>query len=240
MILMYHNIANEQSQHSLSKAYFEEHLKLLNSLKHFSVVSLSEYLNFEKPNQIALTFDDAYLSIETIVLPLIQKYHIPITVFVPTAHVGGFNQWDVEKGSERIDILQWESLRKLSKEPLMTFGSHGSQHVSIGEVGESCYDEEFLESKKILERELEMPVDYFAYPYGQKKNCVNKSEDFFVRMQYKAYLTTNWNRHNDKKNWIALNRIEILPTTDSEQLKAIITRKVDWKACKQKIKNLIK
>lgn len=235
---MYHHIAEVGSGNTLATTYFEEHLKLLSTLEDYTIVSLSEYLKFENKRQIAITFDDAYCSILELVLPLIQRYSIPISIFVPTAHVGKYNVWDVVNGENIIPIMNWEQLREISKEPLVTIGSHGCNHVSIGEVGETCYEQEFKLSKQELEEKLTIPIHYFAYPYGQLQNCVtNEKEHFFQKWGYTAYLTTNWSRFNSLKNWYTLNRIEILGSTDAVKLKQIIYRKIDWKSLKQKIKN---
>jgi peptidoglycan/xylan/chitin deacetylase (PgdA/CDA1 family) len=238
MILMYHNISLAESENGLSVKNFEEHLQLLSSLKDYHVVSLSDYMKFETKNQIAITFDDAYECISQLVVPLIEKYQLPISVFIPSNYVGKYNEWDVEQGALKINIMSWEELKKLAQNPLITFGSHGANHISIGKKGENCFEEEFKNSKLEIESKLAIPIDYFAYPFGQIKDVVRyQGETFFEKWNYKAYLTTNWSRKNSKRNWYALNRMEITNQTTSRQLLKHITRAFDWRVCKQQIKS---
>lgn len=80
MILMYHNIAEQGGFNTLSLRDFDEHLNYLKSNQKFKVVSLEEYLKFEQKEQIAVTFDDAYVCLKDKVLSLIEKYQIPISI----------------------------------------------------------------------------------------------------------------------------------------------------------------
>lgn len=238
---MYHNIAEQGGFNTLSLRDFEEHLKFLSSSQKYKVVSLDDYLKFEQKKQISVTFDDAYVCLKDKVLSLIEKYQIPISIFVPVAHVGLNNSWDMKNGNEKsISIMDWEDIRFLNNHPLITIGSHGCQHVSIGMTGEGCYEEEYAVSKKILESQIGHEVDYFAYPYGQYKDVPqDTSAVFFQKWGYKAYLTTNWSRKNSIKNKYKLNRLEILDNYDVDYLQKILNRTFDKRYYKQKLKNFL-
>lgn len=240
MILMYHNIVRQGRFNTLGLSDFEDHLKFLSSGNKYRLLSLADYLKFEHKNQIAITFDDAYICLKDSVLPLIEKYKAPIAIFVPVAHVGKNNAWDIAKGHEAIQIMDWESIRLLNENPLITIGSHGCQHVSIGLRGRDCYEEEFGRSKLVLEGKLGETVDFFAYPYGQYRDVPQQeSVDFFEKWAYKAYLTTNWSRKNTKMDQFKLNRLEMLENYNVAYLEKILSRTIDPRRYKQILKNFL-
>ena len=56
-------------------------------------------------------------------------------------------------------------------------GAHTRTHVDLGRViGSEAYDE-LLGARLDLERQLEAPVELFAYPYGGRKNLTEANRD---------------------------------------------------------------
>lgn len=131
----------------------------------------------------------------------------------------------MKDGNEAITIMNWDDIRFLSNHPLITIGSHVCQHISIGKSVEMCYEEEYAHSKNVIEIQLGIEVNYFAYPYGQYKDIPHhESNDFFKKLGYKAYLTTNWSRKNSNQNTYKLNRLEMLDSYNVEYLNKILNR----------------
>ncbi len=78
---------------------FEKNLKFLS--KHFKILPLEELLykidkkKRIKPNTLSITFDCAYNDFYFYAFPLLQKYRVPATVFVPTGYPDTPNMfWD--------------------------------------------------------------------------------------------------------------------------------------------------
>jgi len=238
---MYHNTDDKSDFNTLSLEDFESHLSYLRSSNQFTIVNLDEYINNLKSpvynKTITLTFDDAYSNIKGKVLPLLKKYQIPIIIFVPVHFVGKHNVWDAKKGIKKIGILTWPEIRELNQEKLITFGSHGYSHISLGDADIDCIRFELQESKSILEKELKNDVDYFSYPFGQLKDIGHNSHKLLFESGYKAGLTTNWFRKNSLTNIHKLNRIEIQNFDDLSRFKKILNRKIDYKFFKQQLKN---
>ena len=239
---MYHNIDDEAGFNTVSLKNFTEQIEYLSSKKEFSIVSIDQYiegLGSSDRKLITLTFDDAYTSIKSKVLPVIKKYNVPITVFIPINCVGGYNTWDTSIGKEQLKILDWSEIKILSNEPLITFGSHGLSHISLGNVSRTILEDEIIKSKIILENEINTSVNYFSYPYGQLKDFSKNTLTLLKDCGYKAGFTTNWSRRNSKRNVYYLNRIEIRNSDCIKTFKKIINRKVDFKYYKQNLKNLL-
>lgn len=62
--------------------------------------------------------------------------------------------------------LTWEHIEELSRDPLVTIGSHTVNHFPLDSltVGQSAY--EMIESKRIIESRIGKEVNHFCYPLG--------------------------------------------------------------------------
>ncbi len=102
VLLMYHRICNPETETSyvepgmfVTPGTFEMHLKFLK--KYFSLIPLENVLepvSSEKRNgaRCVLTFDDAWRDFYFNAFPLLKKYHVPATLFAPTAFIGS-DRW---------------------------------------------------------------------------------------------------------------------------------------------------
>lgn len=243
MILMYHNIGERAGFNTLSSHDFDTHLRYLQSSDRLKLVDLDAYVAALEgggaDGLVTLTFDDAYASIVTKVLPMLERYEAPATVFVPVGHVGKHNEWDSQMGGEMLEILDWEGILEASGSGLVKFGSHGCRHLSMGKLSLQAIEHELAVSKAILEERLGYPVDYFSYPFGQLKDLGRGSRKLVQKVGYKAALTSNWSRRNDKSQLLALNRIEIRGGDDLQRFKQILHRGLDLKYFKQELKNVL-
>ena len=68
-------------------------------------------------------------------------------------------------------FASWDELRELASDPLITIGAHGVTHASLRDLGEDDALAEITYGKERLTAQLGIPVDHFAYPYGQRSNC---------------------------------------------------------------------
>lgn len=84
------NVANFDGKH-ITLAKFEEQLQYL--LKNYSLISLDDFLAWKAEkrklpkNPVLLTFDDGYANCYTHLFPLLKKYKIPATIFLPTQYI---------------------------------------------------------------------------------------------------------------------------------------------------------
>ena len=197
MILMYHNVDEKAGFNTVSAENFERQLQYVK--EHWHLTDMGTYVRECRANPCVatVTFDDAYVCINTHVFPVIQELDIPITVFVPVSHVGKYNQWDeLSAGYQKISVLSWDEIEQLSQHPLVTFGSHGMSHTSFGKLSRNQIESELKESKEILESHLQCKIDYFAFPYGQRKDFGLATPELLEKIGYKAAVTTLWKRNN--------------------------------------------
>lgn len=104
IILMYHSVPSSQEgswidiRWCIEMNKFEEQMAFL--AKHRHVISLKYLIDMidkgiKVPSlTVAITFDDAYKNVLDIAAPILKKYDLPATLFVPTAIVDkALNMW---------------------------------------------------------------------------------------------------------------------------------------------------
>src|ERR1041385_6236651 len=118
-VLVYHTINHADGRPDCPEMVlperFEEQLNWLSRRR--NVLPLTEILTRSRRNRgVAITFDDGYRDNLTIALPLLEKYQLPVTLFVVAGFVG------------REQYLSESELREMARHPLVTIGSHGLWH----------------------------------------------------------------------------------------------------------------
>ena len=241
MILMYHNVDEKAGFNTVSAENFERQLRYVQ--QHWQLTDMGTYVRECRvnPRVATVTFDDAYACIITHVLPVIQELDIPITVFVPVSFIGKYNEWDENLSDyKKINILSWDEIEKLSHKSLITFGSHGISHTSFGKLSKNQIESELKESKELLEKHLQKQMDYFAFPYGQRKDFGCATSELLHEVGYKAAVTTLWKRNNLNENPYLLHRVEVRPTETMRDFQRYLSRKIDIRYIRQEIKSLIR
>jgi peptidoglycan/xylan/chitin deacetylase (PgdA/CDA1 family) len=106
----------------------------------------------EKP--VIISFDDGWEDQFVYALPRLKQYHYTATFFVVTNFVGSR------------DFLSWSQLRTIVAQR-MKIGSHSRSHPYLNKINNlGILWDQIYTSKQILESQLGVPVDAFAYPYG--------------------------------------------------------------------------
>jgi peptidoglycan/xylan/chitin deacetylase (PgdA/CDA1 family) len=117
------------------------------------------------PERAALiTFDDGYRSILDYGLPELRLFGYPAVMFVPTAFIGGHNDFDADNEPQEA-ICDWEELRELERCGV-SVQSHGVSHRAFSTLSPTEQEQELLRSRATLEDGLGKPVEVFSYAYG--------------------------------------------------------------------------
>jgi poly-beta-1,6-N-acetyl-D-glucosamine N-deacetylase len=189
-IVMYHDILPEkQVDFDLTPQEFEADLQNIQQ-SGLTPVSLEQLVNHLRtgiplpPKPIVLTFDDGYVGHYTTVYPLLKKYGYPATFAIYTQKIG--------KKMGR-SSLNWEQLKVMAKDPLVTIASHTLTHPDLTQQFGDRLHQEITQSKQILEKELGISINYLVYPEGKFDERV---EQITLNAGYKAALTM---RNDDGK-----------------------------------------
>jgi peptidoglycan/xylan/chitin deacetylase (PgdA/CDA1 family) len=64
--------------------------------------------------------------------------------------------------------MNWQELRDLTHNPLVTIGAHTASHCNLAAQSEAGVTCEMRASRSRIEGALQRPVAHFAYPYGDR------------------------------------------------------------------------
>lgn len=238
MILMYHNVAETAGFNTVSVSNMRTQLNYI--AQSFHCVSLDDYIT-ALPNGretekklVTVTVDDAYRSFREVILPLLETYQIPVTLYVPVKHIASYNVWD--SGREKIEIMSWSEITELAKHPLVTIGSHGMTHNSLGKMDTAGLRYEIMESKIKLEEKLSVKINHFSFPFGQICDYNSEALRILKKADYHSCCSTRFSNKNRIVDIFRLSRIEVEPGDSLADFRTKCTRYLHKKLWKRKIK----
>lgn len=125
------------------------------------------------PRSLAVTFDDAYRSVLELAHPVLERFGLVATVFVPTAFPGrpdpmswaGIDGWMGGPYEHELVCMSWDEVSGLAAAG-WEIGSHTSSHPRLSELDDEHLKQELTGSKATIEDALGLPCRSLAYPYG--------------------------------------------------------------------------
>lgn len=173
-VVMLHHVSDDPSHESL-KPYSISHqsfLQLLDYLEehNYQTVTFADLVHNSsilmlKQKKVILSFDDCPKHLFAFALPELQKRKMKAVFYMPTAHIGGYNEWDAAEGREQVALMNETDLKELCRIG-MEVGAHSHHHIRLKEADVSIVQNEVATSKKILEEITGETVCSFAYPFG--------------------------------------------------------------------------
>lgn len=123
-------------------------------LKDKKIVPLADMLRHVENGAYALTFDDSLDDLYSYVYPYLKSKGIPFTAFVSASLI------------DQPGYVTTAQLRQMAADSLVTIGSHGCTHQHLTTLAANESRAEIFDSKAVLEKIIQKPVDYIAYPFG--------------------------------------------------------------------------
>jgi len=169
VVILYHHISDTTPKStSISPAQFEAQMDYLEK-NNFTVVPLLELTEKLRKGErlpdktVAISFDDAYVSVYNSAYPRLKKRGWPFTFFVNTDSV-----------STSKLFVTWDQLREMSKHGV-TIANHTSQHNHLPrrEQNETVKQwraritAEITNAQLKIEQELGSAPNILAYPFGE-------------------------------------------------------------------------
>ncbi|MHB8294031.1 MAG: polysaccharide deacetylase family protein [Acidimicrobiales bacterium] len=109
----------------------------------------------------ALTFDDGFADNLTALVPVLESFSAPATVFVISGMLGEQHP-DVPEAR----LLTAEEVRELARRGV-EIGSHSTRHADLSLLSADDARDDLLCSRRHLEELLDAPVEIAAYPFGK-------------------------------------------------------------------------
>jgi peptidoglycan/xylan/chitin deacetylase (PgdA/CDA1 family) len=122
---------------------------------------------------VAVTFDDAYVSVLELARPILDGLGWPASVYVPSAWPDrgepmswpGIDHWVGGPHEHELRCMSWEQLRGLAEHG-WEVGSHTRTHPRLPAIGDAELADELAGSRADCEAGLGAACDTLAYPYG--------------------------------------------------------------------------
>lgn len=110
--------------------------------------------------------------------------------------------------------MSWEEIKLISQDPLVTIGAHTVNHFPLTKLNSNDLEFEILQSKKILEKYIQQPVEHFAYPFGKASEASFREFEMVKSLGLKTGTTTRMgNIFAQHKNYL-----ECLPRVSLNQV----------------------
>lgn len=219
-ILMYHRIdAVRASLPSLTRALtvdprdFAAQMRWIHSHGFHTITQMQLYNALERgkslPSKpVLITFDDGYRDVFGKASTTLKRLGMQATEYVITDRISGpdasFLTWPLLKGLERRGI---------------EIGSHTLTHAKLTALTDAEAMHELTASRRVLERRLGHPVQWFAYPYGAVDARV---AGLARRAGYVLAVTTQSGSAQSASEPLLLHRYEVQDTTGVSGLASIL------------------
>jgi peptidoglycan/xylan/chitin deacetylase (PgdA/CDA1 family) len=173
-VLLFHRVTDAIPEDGLTVGTrrFRDICRMLR--RNFRVVPVAEILRLLRaatpppPRTVAVTFDDCYRD-NLFAAQLLAEHGLPGCFFVPTAFVGTDTVFPWDAGLTRMPNLTWDEVRAMAALG-HEIGSHTVTHPDLGGVSAEQTRFELVESRRVLEEQLQRPVRWFAYPFGLREH----------------------------------------------------------------------
>lgn len=211
--LMFHCVGNEEFGNKslfVSVSEFDKYMKFIKENEFtpiwFSDLDRGEY--FKKP--LLITFDDGYENNFTDAYPILVKYNIKATIFLPSNIIG------LPKCLNKEQILKMSNLVEIQ--------SHSLNHPSLVSLDKENITKQLIESKKSIEEITKKDVIAFAYPYGDYN-----LEIMDEVKKYYQYGVATWRYHTDDKKYenYQITRVGVYNNSRFARIRAFLKGKFD-------------
>lgn len=218
IVLSYHSISENNWQYGVSFALFKKQIEFLEKQYQFiSIDSLNDFLTGVKTitqPSVIITFDDGYKD-NLIAKDYLQKHHIHPALFL-LATTNEANRGELENNFELMNKKEILSLTQIG----WTIGSHTCTHADLVKCDEEQLKKEINDSKNLLEKELGIPIKYFAYPKGF---YTNQAIDHTKKAGYSMALSVDDAIITRKTNRYLIPRISVDRTHTLTEFKYMIS-----------------
>jgi peptidoglycan/xylan/chitin deacetylase (PgdA/CDA1 family) len=207
-ILMYHNVSDDINSNGLTiySKNLEEQFHYLKtkgySTYHFSELENKKSIN---PKSVVITFDDVTENQMVYALPLLKKYSLKATFFIPFAYIGGVDSWN--SGHEK--IMSVKQLKEL--DDCVELGLHSFEHKRYASLTEGEINTDFSKCFEIIETKDLKVYNALAYPYG----------NYPKKEPHKSVFTAILQQNNVKFGLRIGNRINNFPFKNRYEIQRI-------------------
>jgi peptidoglycan/xylan/chitin deacetylase (PgdA/CDA1 family) len=248
-ILMYHSISDGTSEGihpyfvtETSPTAFDAHMRYLaengySTITPGQLVTLLGSQQERNLKHVVVTFDDGYRDFYTRAFPILKKYGLSATVYLPSS----FIERTPKKFTGR-DCLTWDEVRELRRGGI-EFGSHTMTHPKLKFLPAADLEREIRMSKETIENELGESIDSFSYPYAfpeENHQFVRRLSDLLKECGYGNGVSTIIGSVQTLEEKYFLKRLPANSCDDLQFFQAKLEGDYDWLRSPQYLKKLMR
>jgi len=115
----------------------------------------------------------------------------------------GVNRDSITNQNRR--MLNWEEIKEMSENNI-SFGAHTHSHPILTQMSIEEAKQEITTSKKIIENELHISTDHFAFPNGTSIDFNEELRQFCIDIGFKSVTTVEYGTNDMKSDPYSLKR----------------------------------
>lgn len=181
-ILMYHNVSADDAKSlglTISVRNLEEQFRYISRHQFTSLfVSDLEGKTTMPSKRVVITFDDVTENQLLYALPLLMKYQLKATFFIPFSYLGQTDLWNTGADYKGERIMTAEQLKSLDPQ-YIELAHHSYLHHHYAEMTEPEIQSDFDKSYKFIAENGLTVYPALAYPYGNYPKKGGQKEPFF-------------------------------------------------------------
>lgn len=174
-ILMYHMVLPQDKSHKDNLIVTAENIEIQLQYikKRYQTVFFKE-LEEKKliENKIILTFDDGYYNNFQYLLPLLEKYQLKATIFIPTQLIQNGEQ------EENRLMMTFDEIRSLNPD-LIEIALHSHTHRNYSQIPLQEAEDDLRRNMEVLHQNQINFTKVLAYPYGKYPKYNPQKKEFF-------------------------------------------------------------
>jgi peptidoglycan/xylan/chitin deacetylase (PgdA/CDA1 family) len=97
--------------------------------------------------------------------------------------------YDAEADCREV-CMDWDELREVARDPLVTIGAHTVRHYMLAKWPEDVMRSEICDNRTDIDRELGMRVEHLAYPVGDPTSADRREFDAAAALGFRTAVTT--------------------------------------------------
>jgi peptidoglycan/xylan/chitin deacetylase (PgdA/CDA1 family) len=208
---MYHKVSRHESYGlTISAAKLEEQFQWLseNEYRSYHLSELRNLRELPSKRSVVITFDDGYVSQLEWAIPLLEKYHLKATFFIPLKYIGATDEWN----DPSFPLMTSEQLKELDPK-IIELGYHSFAHRMYDQMLPAEIEEDTTNAFDVASKEELCLAPILAYPYGKFPRKNPEKHNFFelLKSRHFYYGLRIGNRVNKFpfKDPFEINRIDV-------------------------------
>jgi len=120
-------------------------------------------------------------------------------------------EWEKQKTDDKHGMT-WSMIKEMQASGLVHFEVHGHHHLSCRHLSLEQFEHEALKCKEMLEEQLGVSPELFAYPFGSPEDLHELCPQWIQQLGFKAaFLATGKSNHNLHSPFL-LDRTQQIPS----------------------------